>query len=47
MLTAVKAFIKDSDKHQLYLDAKASDILMGRIASLLDEVKSSFAETEL
>ena len=47
MLAAVKAFVEDSGNYAVKLDAKASDILMGRIASLLDEVKSSLVENEL
>lgn len=47
MLAAVKQFIADSGDYQLKLDAKMSDILLGRIASLLDEVKESFTQNEL
>ena len=47
ILDAVKQFIADSNEYQLKLDAKQSDIILGRIASLLDEVKESFTKTEL
>lgn len=47
ILVAVKQFVADSDNHQLLIDAKLSDIMLGRIASLLDEVKESFIENEL
>ena len=47
ILTAVKQFIADSNDYQVNLDAKMSDILLGRIASLLDETIESFTSTEL
>lgn len=47
VLNAVRAAITDSDVYQLDLDSRTSDVILGRIASLLDEVKDSFVETEL
>lgn len=47
VLNAVKQFVVDADKHQLDLDAKLSDIMLGRIASLLDEVREDFVKNEL
>lgn len=47
ILAAIKQMIYDSGKYQLKIDAKVSDVLMGRIASLLDEVKESFVKNEL
>ena len=47
ILVAVKQMIADAGKYQLNLDAKATDVIMGRMASLLDEVKESFAKNEI
>ena len=47
VLSAVKQCIDDSDKYQKKLDSKSIDVTLGRIASLLDEVKTSFVEDEL
>lgn len=47
MLNAVRASISDSDAYQLNLDSRTADVVLGRIASLLDEVKDKFVETEL
>ena len=47
VLNAVRASISDSDAYQLNLDSRTADVVLGRIASLLDEVKDKFVETEL
>ena len=47
VLSAVKQCIDDSDKYQKKLDSKSIDVTLGRIASLLDEFKSSFTDNEL
>lgn len=47
VLNAVRAAITDSDAYQLNLDSRTVDIVLGRIASLLDEVKDKFVKTEL
>ena len=47
MLNAVQAAITDSDVYQMDLDSRTADVILGRIASLLDEVKEKFVATEL
>ena len=47
ILAAIKQISLDQNEYELQLDAKMSDILLGRIASLLDEVKDTFVNEEL
>ena len=47
VLNAVRAAITDSDVYQMDLDSRTADVVLGRIASLLDEVKDKFVATEL
>ena len=47
VLNAVRAAITDSDVYQMDLDSRTADVILGRIASLLDEVKDKFVATEL
>ena len=47
LLLSIKQIIADSDAYSIEVAAKTSDIQLGRIASLLDEVLESFAEDQL
>lgn len=44
---AIKAQAKDDGDYQLQLDSKLSDNILGRMASLMDEVKEKFVDEEL
>ena len=47
ILATIKQYLDDSDDYQKLLDSKSIDVTLGRIASLLDEVKEKFVKNEL
>ena len=47
VMQAVRQYVDDSDRYDKSLDSKSIDVTLGRIASLLDEVKDKFVKTEL
>lgn len=47
IIKAIKSSINDSDSYNKELDSRIVDVILGRVASLLDEFKATFAENEL
>ena len=47
ILETIKHIVEDANTYQRKLDAKLSDVILGRVASLLDEVLESFKKDDL
>lgn len=47
VMNVIRKAVQDQSRYQMNLDSKLSDVVLGRICSLLDEVKNDFAKNEL